>query len=75
LLPAPQIVHIVRKFEDIPKFLSTIISKNIIKAIIGPATYQGHGSYIQFIFIIYNVDGQTYVETATFTSFIAVKPP
>ena len=30
LLPAPQSVHSVRKLEDIPKFLPTIISRNII---------------------------------------------
>src|SRR5680860_633334 len=49
LFPAPHIVHMVRKFADIPKFLPTISSKNITRAIIGPATYQGQGSYIKFI--------------------------
>jgi len=50
-LSAPHIVQRVLKFEDIPKVLSTMISKNIIRATIGPAIYHGHGSYIQFIFI------------------------
>jgi hypothetical protein len=43
VLPAPVIETIVLKFELKPKLLPKYISKNIIRAITGPATYQGHG--------------------------------
>ena len=43
-LSAPHRVQKVLRFDDIPKFFPDIISRNIITAIIGPETYQGHGS-------------------------------
>ena len=49
LLPAPQIVQSVLRFEDMPKFLPKKSNKNMTKAINGPPMYQGQGLKIHSI--------------------------
>jgi len=42
-LPAPQMVQIVRRLDDMPNDLPIKTSKNMINAIKGPLAYQGQG--------------------------------
>ena len=51
VLSAPQIVQSVRKLDYMPNFFSTIISKNITKAIRKPEIYQGQGLRIISILV------------------------